>query len=36
VKRDPTRKRGVATSRKKAGWDTDYLAQVLTSGKSIT
>lgn len=36
VKRDPTRKRGVATSRKKAGWDTDYLAHVLTSGKSIT
>lgn len=36
VKRDPTRKRGVAPSRKKAGWDTDYLAHVLTSGKSIT
>lgn len=36
VKRDPTRKRGVARSRKKAGWDTDYLAHVLTSGKSIT
>jgi predicted transposase YbfD/YdcC len=36
VKRDPARKRGVATSRKKAGWDTDYLAHVLTSGKSIT
>jgi predicted transposase YbfD/YdcC len=36
VKRDPTRKRGVAASRKKAGWDTDYLAHVLTSGKSIT
>lgn len=25
VKRDPTRKRGVAASRKKAWWDTDYL-----------
>lgn len=36
VKRDPARKRGVAASRKKAGWDTDYLAHVLTSGKSIT
>jgi predicted transposase YbfD/YdcC len=36
VKRDPTRKRGVAASRKKAGWNTDYLAHVLTSGKSIT
>ena len=36
VKRDPTRKRGVAASRKKAGWDTGYLAHVLTSGKSIT
>lgn len=36
VTRDPTRKRGVAACRKKAGWDTDYLAHVLTSGKSIT
>jgi len=36
VKRDPTRKRGVARSRKNAGWDTNYLAHVLTSGKSIT
>jgi predicted transposase YbfD/YdcC len=36
VKRDPARKRGVAASRKKAGWNTDYLAHVLTSGKSIT
>ena len=36
VKQDPTRKRGVAASRKKAGWNTDYLAHVLTSGKSIT
>ena len=36
VKQDPTRKRGVAASRKKAGWDTDYLAHVLTSGMSIT
>lgn len=35
VKRDPARKRGVSASRKKAGWDTDYLAHVLTSGKSI-
>jgi predicted transposase YbfD/YdcC len=35
VKRDPTRKRGVAASRKKAGWDTDYLAHVLTTGISI-
>jgi len=36
VKRDPARKRGVSASRKKAGWDTDYLAHVLTSGISIT
>ncbi|MBK9515750.1 MAG: ISAs1 family transposase [Anaeromyxobacter sp.] len=36
VKQDPTRKRGVAASRKKAGWNTDYLAHVLTSGRSIT
>lgn len=35
VKRDPTRKRGVAASRKRAGWDTDYLAHVLTTGISI-
>jgi len=35
VKRDPARKRGVAASRKKAGWDSDYLAHVLTSGISI-
>jgi predicted transposase YbfD/YdcC len=36
VKHEPTRKQGVAASRKKAGWDTGYLARVLTSGKSIT
>jgi hypothetical protein len=36
VQRDPSRKRGVAASRKKAGWNRDYLAHVLTSGKSIT
>jgi predicted transposase YbfD/YdcC len=36
VKRDPARKRGVSASRKKAGWNTDYLAHVLTSGISIT
>jgi len=36
VRREPTRKQGIAASRKKAGWDTDYLARVLTSGKSIT
>lgn len=36
VKQDPSRKRGVAASRKKAGWNPDYLAHVLTSGKSIT
>jgi predicted transposase YbfD/YdcC len=35
VKRDPARKRGGSASRKKAGWDTDYLAHVLTSGISI-
>ncbi len=35
VKHDPTRKRGVSPSRKKAGWDTDYLAHVLTSGIPI-
>jgi predicted transposase YbfD/YdcC len=35
VKREPTRKQGIAASRKRAGWDTDYLAHVLTSGKSI-
>jgi predicted transposase YbfD/YdcC len=36
VNREPTRKQGVAASRKRAGWETDYLARVLTSGKSIT
>lgn len=36
IKREPTRKLGVAASRKQAGWDTDYLARVLTSGRSIT
>ena len=35
VKRDPARKRGVAASRKRAGWDTDYLTHVLTTGISI-
>jgi predicted transposase YbfD/YdcC len=36
VKQDPTRKRGVAASRKKAGWNPDYLTHLLTSGRSIT
>ena len=36
VKQDPMRKRGVAASRKKAGWNPDYLTHLLTSGKSIT
>jgi predicted transposase YbfD/YdcC len=36
VKHEPTRKMGVAASRKRAGWEPDYLARVLTSGKSIT
>jgi predicted transposase YbfD/YdcC len=36
LKREPTREHGVAASRKQAGWDTDYLARVLTSGKSTT
>jgi len=36
VKHDPSRTRGVARSRKNAGWDEGYLAHVLTSGKSIT
>lgn len=36
VKREPTRKQGVAASRKRAGWDTDYLTRVLTSGIPIT
>ena len=31
LKRDPDRKLGVANSRKRAGWDHDYLLQVLTS-----
>jgi predicted transposase YbfD/YdcC len=35
VKREPTRKRGVAAKRKIAGWDADYLALVLTSGIPI-
>jgi predicted transposase YbfD/YdcC len=30
-KRDPDRKLGVANSRRRAGWDHDYLLQVLTS-----
>jgi predicted transposase YbfD/YdcC len=31
LKRDPARKLGIANSRKRAGWDHDYLLQVLTS-----
>lgn len=31
LKRDPDRKLGVANSRKRAGWDHDYLLRVLTS-----
>ena len=30
-KRDPNRKLGVANSRRRAGWDHDYLLRVLTS-----
>lgn len=29
LKRDPTVKRGIATKRKRAGWDNDYLLHVL-------
>ncbi len=36
LKHDPSRKRGVAASRKAAGWDNDYLTHVLTSGRSIS
>ena len=31
LKRDPERKVGVANSRKRAGWDHEYLLRVLTS-----
>jgi predicted transposase YbfD/YdcC len=31
LKRDPDRKHGVANSRKRAGWDHDYLLRILTS-----
>lgn len=31
LKRDPDRKVGIATSRKRAGWDHGYLLQILTS-----
>jgi predicted transposase YbfD/YdcC len=31
IKRDPERRLGVAGSRKRAGWDHDYLLRVLTS-----
>lgn len=31
IQRDPTRKSGVAASRKRAGWDTDYLRYLLTT-----
>lgn len=31
VKRDPERKLGVANSRRRAGWDHEYLLQLLTS-----
>jgi predicted transposase YbfD/YdcC len=30
IQHDPTRKTGVAASRKKAGWNTDYLRYLLT------
>jgi predicted transposase YbfD/YdcC len=30
IQHDPTRKTGVAASRKRAGWDTDYLRYLLT------
>jgi len=30
LQHDPTRKTGVAASRKRAGWDTDYLRYLLT------
>ena len=31
IKREPTRKRGVANSRKRAGWDRNYLLHVVAS-----
>lgn len=31
LKRDPDRKLGVANSRRRAGWDHDYLLRILTS-----
>ena len=31
LKRDPERKLGVANSRKRAGWDHEYLLRILTS-----
>lgn len=34
LKRDPDRKLGVANSRKRAGWDHDYLVRLLTSSES--
>jgi predicted transposase YbfD/YdcC len=31
IQHDPTRRTGVAASRKRAGWDTDYLRYLLTA-----
>jgi hypothetical protein len=31
IKRDPDRKLGVANSRKRAGWDSNYLIRLLTA-----
>jgi predicted transposase YbfD/YdcC len=36
VKNESSRQRGVKAKRKIAGWDPDYLARILISGKSIT
>lgn len=32
IRREKTRKNGIAVSRKRAGWDDDYLLKVLVSG----
>ena len=36
LKRDSTRKIGVANSRKRAGWDRNYLIQLLTGAEVST
>jgi predicted transposase YbfD/YdcC len=36
VRRETSKKAGIARKRKNAGWDTNYLARILTSGIPIT